>query len=337
MAISVRALQGVVPTAVLTAAASAGMPALAQGVQPGAYPNKPIRIIVPYPPGAGTDFTAREMGKGINEAFGQPVVMDNRPGAAATLGHALMAKATPDGYTLGLGTTGGLVSGPALMGNRIAYDPLKDFTHIGLATYVYYNVFVTAALPVNNMKELIAYAKAQPGKLNYSSPGVGTPNHIGGAQLVTLAGINLLHVPYKGSSLALADLIAGTIHVSITGFTGVLPHVKSGKIKVLAVGHHERIKMMPELPTVAETVPGYYNTGWWGLVGPPGLPKPIVAKLNATIVKYLNSPEVMQRFFVTGLEVATSTPQGYTDLIRSDLNAWRKLIKEAKISIESLP
>ena len=338
MAISVRALRGVVLTAVLAVAAFASVHALAQGAQSaGAYPNKPIRIIVPYPPGAGTDFTAREMGKGINEAFGQPVVMDNRPGAGATLGHALMAKATPDGYTLGLATTGGMVSGPALMGNRIAYDPLKDFTHIGLATYVYYNVFVTAGLPVNNMKELIAYAKSQPGKLNYSSPGVGTPNHIGGAQLVTLAGINLLHVPYKGSSLALADLIAGTIHVSITGFTGVLPHVKSGKIKVLAVGHHERIKMMPELPTVAETVPGYYNTGWWGLVGPPGLPKPIVDKLNATIVKNLNSPEVVQRFFATGLEIATSTPQGYTDLIRSDLNAWRKLIKEAKISIESLP
>ena len=319
----------------LTLAAAAGIAAAQSNIAN--YPNKPIRIIVPYPPGAGTDFTAREMGKGINEAFGQPVVMDNRPGAAATLGHHLMAKATPDGYTLGLGTTGGLVSGPALMGNRIPYDPLKDFTHIGLATYVYYNVYVTPGMPVSNMKEFIAYAKSQPGKLNYASPGVGTPNHVGGAQLVTLTGINLLHVPYKGSALALSDLIAGTIHMSITGFTGVLPHVKSGRVKLLAVGHHERIKMMPELPTVAETVPGYYNTGWWGLVAPPGLPKPIVDKLNAIIVKYLNLPETQQRFFVTGLEVATSTPQGYTNLIRSDINAWRKLIKEAKISVESLP
>ena len=302
-----------------------------------AYPNKPIRIIVPYPPGAGTDFTAREMGKAINEAFGQPVVMDNRPGAAATLGHGLMSKATPDGYTLGLGTTGGLVSGPALLGNRIPYDPLKDYTHISLATYVYYFVFVTAGLPVSNMKEFIALAKAQPGKFNYASPGVGTPNHIGGAQLVTLAGINLLHVPYKGSSLALADLISGTIQMNITGFVGTLPHVKTGRLKVLAVGHTERIKIMPELPTVAETVPGYYNTGWWGLVAPPGLPRPIVDKLNAVVGKYLNSPENAQRFQATGLEVTTSTPQGYTDLIRSDLNAWRKLIKEAKISVESLP
>ena len=321
----------------LTAALMAATPAAAQPAGAAAYPNKPIRIIVPYPPGAGTDFTAREMGKAINEAFGQPVVMDNRPGAAATLGHSLMSKATPDGYTLGLGTTGGLVSGPALLGNKIPYDPLKDFTHIGLATYVYYCVFVNSGLPANNMKEFIALAKTQPGKMNYSSPGVGTPNHIGGAQLVTLTGINLLHIPYKGSALSLADLIAGTIHMTITGFTGVLPHVKAGRLKVLAVGHTERIKMMPELPTVAESVPGYYNTGWWGLVAPPGLPKPIVDKLNAVIVKSLQSPESVQRFFVTGLEIATSTPQGYTDIIRNDLTAWRKLIKEAKISVESLP
>lgn len=317
------------------AAAQASKAAAADPLQ--GYPNKPIRVIVPYPPGAGTDFTAREMGKAIAEAFGQPVVMDNRPGAAATLGHGLMSKAAPDGYTLGLGTTGGLVSGPALLGTRIPYDPLKDFTHIGLATYVYYCVFINAGLAPNNMKEFIALAKSQAGKLNYSSPGVGTPNHIGGAQLVTLAGINLLHVPYKGSSLALADLISGTIHMTITGFTGVLPHVKAGRLKLLGVGHTERIKIMPELPTIAETVPGYYNTGWWGLVAPPGLPRPIVDKLNAIITKSLNSPEISQRFFVTGLEVATSTPQGYTDLIRSDLNAWRKLIKEAKISVESLP
>jgi tripartite-type tricarboxylate transporter receptor subunit TctC len=330
--------------AALACAALTTLPAAAQSTPagkgqsaPGAYPNKPIRMIVPYPPGAGTDFTAREIGKAISEALGQQVVMDNRPGAAATLGHSLMSKAAPDGYTLGLGTTGGMVSGPALLGNRIPYDPLKDFTHIGLATYVYYCVFVTASLPANSMKELIALARSQPGKLNYSSPGVGTPNHIGGAQLVTLAGIDLLHVPYKGSSVALADLIAGSIHMTITGFTGVMPHVKSGRLKLLGVGHSQRVKMAPDVPAINETVPGYYNTGWWGLVAPPGLPKDIVDKLNPIMNKALNSPEVMQRFFVNALEIATSTPQGYTDIIRNDLQAWRKLIKEAKISVDSLP
>ncbi len=303
----------------------------------GAYPNKPIRMIVPYPPGAGTDFTAREIGKAINEALGQPVVIDNRPGAAATLGHGLMSKAAPDGYTLGLGTTGGLVSGPALFGSKIPYDPLKDFTHIGLATYVYYAVFINAGLPANNMKEFIALAKSQPGKLNYSSPGVGTPNHIGGAQLVTLAGVDLLHVPYKGSSLALADLISGTIHMTITGLLITMPHVKTGRLKLLGIGHTQRIKLAPDVPIISETVPGYYNTGWWGLVAPPGLPKEIVDKLNPIMNKYLNSPEVAQRFFINGLDVATSTPQGYRDIIRDDFQAWRKLIKEAKISVDSLP
>jgi tripartite-type tricarboxylate transporter receptor subunit TctC len=302
-----------------------------------AYPNKPIRMIVPYPPGAGTDFTAREIGKAITDALGQQVVMDNRPGAAATLGHSLMSKAAPDGYTLGLGTTGGLVSGPALMGNRIPYEPLKDFTHIGLATYVYYAVFINAGLSPNNMREFIALAKTQPGKFNYASPGVGTPNHIGGAQLVTLAGVDLLHVPYKGSTQALADLISGTIHMTITGLQITMPHVKTGRLKLLGIGHTQRIKLAPDVPIISETVPGYYNTGWWGLVAPPGLPKEIVDKLNPIMNKYLHTQEVTQRFFVNGLDVATSTPQGYKDIIRDDLQSWRKLIKEAKISVDSLP
>lgn len=320
-----------------TPAPSKGAPQPATANAGSAYPNKPIRMIVPYPPGAGTDFTAREIGKAISDALGQPVVMDNRPGAAATLGHSLMSKAAPDGYTLGLGTTGGLVSGPALLGNKIPYDPLKDFTHIGLATFVYYAVFTNAGLPPNNMREFIALAKSQPGKLNYASPGVGTPNHIGGAQLVTLAGIDLLHVPYKGSSQALADLISGTIHMNITGLLQTMPHVKTGRLKLLGIGHTQRVKMAPDVPIISETIPGYYNTGWWGLVAPPGLPKEIVDKLNPIMNKYLNSPEVSQRFFVNGLDVATSTPLGYRDIIRDDLQSWRKLIKEAKISVDSLP
>ena len=322
--------------AAIVCATFAAANALAQSA-PGAYPNKPIRMIVPYPPGAGTDFTAREIGKAISDALGQPVVIDNRPGAAATLGHNIVSKAAPDGYTLGLGTTGGLVSGPALLGNRIPYDPLKDFTHIGLATFVYYCVFTTASLPANNMREFIALAKSQPGKLNYASPGVGTPNHIGGAQLVTLAGIDLLHVPYKGSALALADLISGTIHMTITGLLQTMPHVKTGRLKLLGVGHTQRIKLAPDVPIISETVPGYYNTGWWGLIAPPGLPKELVEKLNPIMNKALNSAEVTQRFYINGLDVATSTPKGYTNIIRDDLQSWRKLIKDAKIRVDSLP
>lgn len=171
-----------------------------------AYPTRPIRIIVPYPPGAGTDFTAREVGAHYSKVLGQPVVIDNRPGAGATVGHGLAAKASPDGYTLLLGTTGGLVSGPALVGDRIPYDPLKDFATIGLATYVPYALVATASLPVKNTKELIDLARASPRKLNVASPGIGTPNHLGAAQLMTLTGIELVHVPYKGGALAVTDV-----------------------------------------------------------------------------------------------------------------------------------
>ena len=301
------------------------------------YPNKPIRMIVPYPPGAGTDFTAREIGKAISEALGQPVVMDHRPGVAAVLGHGMVAKAAPDGYTLGLATTGGMVSGPALMGNRIPYDPLKDFTHIGLATYVYYALFVSAGVPAHSVAEFIKLAKSAPGKLNFSSPGVGTPNHLGGAQLMTLAGIELVHVPYKGSALAMADLVSGSIHLTITGLLSTMPHVKTGRLRLLGIGHTQRIKLTPEIPAINETVPGYYNTGWWGLIAPAGLPKAIVDRLNPIMNKALQSPETSQRFYLNGLDIATSTPTGYSDIIRTDLQSWRKLIKEAKISVESLP
>ncbi len=301
------------------------------------YPNRPIRLIVPYPPGAGTDFTGREMGAQFSKALGQSVVIDNRAGAAATIGHGLAAKSPPDGYTLLLGTTGGLVSGPALMGSKIPYDPLKDFATIGLATYVPYAIAVTASLPANNVKELIDLARASPGKLNVASPGVGTPNHIGAAQLMTLTGIELVHVPYKGSSLAMNDLIAGNVQVIVTGLLQLLPLHRAGRVRILGVGHPQRLKAYPDIPTIADTVPGYYNTGWWGIVAPAGTPQEIVARLNAIMNKGLATPEVLQRFEKNGLEVATSTPQGFRDMIASDLQMWKKLIKDAKISVDVLP
>lgn len=301
------------------------------------YPTKPIRIIVPYPPGAGTDFTGRELGAIFAKALGQAVVIDNRGGAAATIGHALGAKAAPDGYTLLLGTTGGLVSGPALMGAKIPYDPLNDFATIGLATYVPYAIAVTASLPANTIKELIDLARAQPRKLNVASPGVGTPNHLGAAQLMTLTGIELVHVPYKGSSLAINDLIAGNVQLIVTGLLQLLPLHQAGRVRILGVGHQERIKAFPDIPTIAETVPGYYNTGWWGIVAPARTPKAIVDKLNAIMSKELLTPEISQRFEKNGLQVATSTPRGFHDMIVSDLQMWKKLIKDAKISVEVLP
>jgi tripartite-type tricarboxylate transporter receptor subunit TctC len=301
------------------------------------YPNRPIRMIVPYPPGAGTDFTAREVGTQYTKVLGQPVVIDNRPGAAATVGHGLLAKSPPDGYTLMLCTTGGLVSGPALMGSKIPYDPLRDFAPIGLATYVPYALAVNGALPASNVKELIALARASPRKLNVASPGVGTPNHLGAAQLMTLTGIELVHVPYKGSAQSLTDVIAGNVQMVVTGMLQLLPHHRAGRIRILGVGHTQRLKAYPDIPTIAETVPGYYNTGWWGIAAPKGTPQAIVDRLNGIMNKALTTPEMVQRFENSGLEPATTTPQGFHDLLKSDLQMWTKLIKDAKITVDVLP
>jgi tripartite-type tricarboxylate transporter receptor subunit TctC len=217
------------------------------------------------------------------------------------------------------------------------YDPLKDFEPIGLATYVAYGLAVTANLPARGIKDLIDFAKAHPGKLNVASPGVGTPNHLGAAELMAKTGIVLVHVPYKGSALALTDLITGNVHMTITGLQPLLPHHIAGRLRILGVGHKQRLKMYPDIPTISETVQGYYLAGWWGIAAPAGTPKVVVNMLNSIMNKGLLLPESIQRFEKNGLEVATTTPQGFHDLIRADLEMWRKLIKDAKISVDSLP
>lgn len=310
-------------------------PAIALAQANAAYPTKPIRMIVPYPPGAGTDFTARALGERITEALGQQVVIDSRPGAAATLGHGLVAKAPPDGYTILLATTGGMVSAPAL-GVKITYDPLKDFAPIGLATYVPYSLVAFGGFPPNNMREFIAYAKGAPGKINFGSSGTGTPNHLGGELLMKMTGITMLHVPYKGGGPVLTDLIAGQMHTAFLSLTAVLPHTATGRLKVLGVGFTRRLKSAPDIATIAETVPGFNNTGWWGLAAPLGTPQPIIQKLNAVMTKALATPAFIQYFVSNGLEPASSTPEGLRELIASELQLWRKVIKDANISVSAL-
>jgi tripartite-type tricarboxylate transporter receptor subunit TctC len=316
------------------AALAASAPAYAQAPASN-YPTKPIRMIVPYPPGAGTDFTARALGERITEALGQQVVIDSRPGAAATLGHGLVAKAPPDGYTLLLATTGGMVSAPAL-GLKITYDPVKDFAPIGLATYVPYSLVTFGGLPPNNMREFLAHAKTQPGKLNFGSSGTGTPNHLGGELLMKMTGISMLHVPYKGGGPMLTDLIAGQMHVGFLSLVQVMPHVSTGRLKVMGVGYTRRLKSAPDIATIAETVPGFNNTGWWGLAAPLGTPQPIVQKLNAVINKALATPAFVQYFVSNGLEPAGSTPAAFQELIASELQLWRKVIKDANINVSAM-
>jgi tripartite-type tricarboxylate transporter receptor subunit TctC len=272
------------------------------------------------------------LGESITEALGQQVVIDSRPGAGATVGHGLAAKAPPDGYTLLVATSGGMTYGPAL-DMKLTYDPVKDFTPIGLALHVPYTLVTFGGLPPNNMREFIAYVKTQPGKLNLGSPGNGTPNHVGGVLLMKLAGLEMVHVPYRGGSPLLTDLIAGQMHVAFISLPTVQPHVASGRLKVLGVGYTRRLTGAPDLPTIAETVPGFNNAGWRGLVAPLGTPQIMVQKLNAAINKGLQKPAVIQQFVNSGLEPATSTPAGLQELIVSELQLWRKVIKEANISV----
>ena len=309
---------------------ASGTPLFAQS----SYPNRPIRFIVPYPPGAGTDFTAREIGARLTEIFGQQVVIDNRAGAGATLGHGLAARAAPDGYTILLATTGGMVSSPAL-GAKLPYDPLKDFAPIGIAIYVPYSFVVVSSIPANTMREFIDYAKTMPGKLNFGTPGVGTPNHLGGVMLMRLTGIEMVHIPYKGGGPVVTDLLAGQIQTTFASLPQVLPHVRTGRLRVLGVGHATRLRVAPDIPTIAESVPGFSNPAWWGIVAPAGTPGPIVAKLNGALNRILETPEVIERFEANGVVPGTSTPEGYRDIIRTDLQRWRKLIEEAHISVES--
>ena len=300
------------------------------------YPVKPIRLIIPYPAGSATDLTARDIAQILSRALGQPVVVDPRPGAGATVSHNIVAKSQPDGYTLLFATTGGLVSGPALMGNRIPYDPVKDFAPVSLINFVPYGLVSTPQLAVTNIRELIELARSVPGKLNVASPGVGTPNHLGAAQLMALTGIDLVHVPYKGGAAALLDLMAGTIQLTVTALQPVLPPHKAGRLRILGVGHSQRLKAYPDIPAIVETVPGYYNTGWWGLAAPARTPKPIIDRLNAILQKGLLPPEIVQRFEQNGFEVATTTPDDFAGLIRNDLKMWNKLLKDANISVDSL-
>jgi tripartite-type tricarboxylate transporter receptor subunit TctC len=303
----------------------------AQGMN---YPNKPIRLIVPYPPGGSVDFTARELAQKLSEAWGQQVVLDNRGGAGSTLGHGLGAKATPDGYTLLLGTSAGLVVSPAL-GTPLNYDSMTDYAPIGLAVYAPFALTLNAAVPANSTQEFIALAKANPGKINFSSPGTGTPNHLGGELLKALARIDIVHVPYKGGGPALIDLISGQVQMMFSGVPQILPHLKSGRLKAVAIGHPTRIRSLPDVPPVADVLPGFNNTSWYGLLAPVGTPKAIVNRINAEMNKALANPEFGQRLLLQGVEPVTSTPEGMHEMIRSELARWRKVMKEAGISVET--
>jgi len=308
--------------------ATATLPAMAQ-----TYPAKPIRFIVPFAPSGGTDLLARAIGVRLTDVLGQPVVVDNRAGAGGVIGADLVAKAAPDGYTIVLGSPGPLTINPNLRPS-IPYR-LKDFAPITLATISPFVLVVNPALGVASVKELIALAKAKPGALNFGSGGNGSVAHLAGEQFKALAGVQITHVPYKGSNPSIIDLIGGQLQLVIDNLPVLVLHVRSGRLKALALGTRKRSVLLPEVPTMIEAgVPGYQASTAFGVLAPAGTPRAIMARLNREIVTILRAPDLIERFAGLGLEAVGSTPEEYAEHLRAELAQYSKLIKSIGLKLE---
>lgn len=295
------------------------------------YPDRPIRFISPYAPGGGTDILARLLGQKLNESFGQPVVIENRPGGGGILGTELVAKSPPDGYTILLGSTGPLTVNPSLH-RTLPYDTLRDFAPITLVSVVPSVLAVHPSLPVKSVKQLIAFAKAHPGELNFSSSGNGGSGHLAGEMFNLMAGVKMIHVPYRGTGPAVVGVVSGEVPLSFSNMLSMLPHVKSGRLRGLAVTSVQRSSAAPDLPTISEAgLPGYEAGPWYGVLAPAGIPKEIIARLNAELVKILRRPDVHQKVSADGGEVVGGSPEEFTAHIRAELTRWAKIVKQANI------
>ncbi len=297
------------------------------------YPDKPVRLIVPFAPGGGVDGAARPLALGLAERLGQQVVVDNRGGAGGIIGMELAARAAPDGYTL-LMTTAGFTAMPGLH-KQLPFDPVQDYAPVIVAVSGVYALAVNTSLPVRSVQELIAYAKANPGKLTFASAGTGSTIHLAGELFKRSAGVELVHVPYKGAGPALTDLIAGQVQMMFGTALNVIPLAKAGKLRALAVTSAKRSTFVPELPTIAESgLRGYEVDGWYGLAAPAKTPRPIIEKLNADTKAALRSPELIERLRSQGLEPVGGTPEQAAALIRNDVARWTRVIREAGIKTE---
>jgi tripartite-type tricarboxylate transporter receptor subunit TctC len=316
--------RAIAAAAVLAAVAS---PALAE------YPDKPIKIVVPYPPGGFNDTLGRIVAEKLQAAWGQPTIVENRPGGGTLIGTDAVAKAAPDGHTL-LIVAFPFAANPGLY-RVMPYDTVKDFAPVMLAGATPNLLVVNPALPINSVAELIAYAKTHPGKLSYGSTGSGSSNHLSMELFKSMAAVNIVHVPYKGSAPMVTDLLGKHIDVAFDNTPNVLPHVKSGALRALAVSSTARSTMVPEVPTVAEAaLPNYEVAVWFGVVAPAATPKEIVAKLNAELNKVLALPDVKQRFADQGVEPQGGTPEKFAEHIGGQIAKWAAVIKEAGIKPE---
>jgi tripartite-type tricarboxylate transporter receptor subunit TctC len=306
--------------------------AAAAGDSAKAYPNKPIRLIVPFVAGAGTDITARAIGVKLAERWGHQVVVDNRPGAAGTIGVEITAQATPDGYTICLISASHSVN--AATNPKLPYDLTRDLHAVSQATSLFYVVYVNPAVPAKSVKELIALAKANPGKLNYGSSGTGGLQHFAGELFSYLAGVKLVHIPYKGGAAVIADVLAGQIQMGFGTLLSTRAHMKAGRLRLLAVSTRERSPSAPELPTVAESgVPGYEVDQWYGVITSAKVSPAIVNKLAAAVAEAVKSPDVAQRFSAEGSTPVGSSPEQFGAHIKSEIAKWRKLVKDAGLAL----
>jgi tripartite-type tricarboxylate transporter receptor subunit TctC len=294
-----------------------------------AYPTKPIHYIVPFAPGGPTDIMSRAIGERIGAAWGQQVVVDNRGGAGGNIGAELVAKSAPDGYTVMIGHVGTHAINAALYA-RIPFDPVRDFTPITLVATLPLALVVHQSVPAKSVKELIALAKAKPGQINFASAGSGGPTHLAGELFRTTAGIDIVHVPYKGNAAALTELIGGQVQMMFSNLLTSMPHVKTGKLRALAVSTAKRSPQAPDLPTVAESgVPGYDVTPWYGILGPAKLPQAIVMKWNREVARVIALPEMQERFVGQGIDLTASTPEQFAALIKAEVLRWARIVKQA--------
>ena len=298
------------------------------------YPVKPVRLVVPFPPGGTLDILARGLAPDLAGQLGQQIVVENRPGANGVIGYELVARALADGYTLLIGGGSGIAVHPALL-SKLSYDPVKAFAPVSMLATFPSVLIATPSFPANSVQELIALAKATPGKLTYGSPGTGNVNHLVGETFKSLTGVDLVHAPYKGAALVVTDVVAGHIPIGFVLLPGALPQVRAGKLKALAVTSDRRVGAAPELPTMAEAgVPGLDLFDWAGILVPAGTPHEVVSRLNQEIARVVRSPELRERWIEQGFEPRVTTVDGLAAAIQSDVDKWGRIVKQAGIRVE---